>query len=131
MSLFTELKRRNVFRVGVAYAVAAWVLLQVFDVIGEILELPPDGLLPVRASADGSSAESVLSFGFAPGGSYGDRVLLDLAALLGSLGPIGLGRPSSFPTSSRCLRIPKTALCRPSATGSFPLPEYSFTRRAS
>ena len=43
MSLFQELKRRNVFRVGVAYAVAAWVLLQVFDVVGEILELPAWG----------------------------------------------------------------------------------------
>ncbi len=40
MSFFDELKRRNVFRVGAAYAVAAWVLLQMFDVIGEILELP-------------------------------------------------------------------------------------------
>ena len=40
MKLFEELKRRNVFRVGVAYAVAAWVLLQVFDVVGEILDLP-------------------------------------------------------------------------------------------
>lgn len=43
MSFFEELRRRNVFRVGVAYAIAAWVLLQVFDVIGEILELPPWG----------------------------------------------------------------------------------------
>jgi FimV-like protein len=43
MSFITELKRRNVFRVGFAYAVAAWVLLQVFDVIGEILELPAWG----------------------------------------------------------------------------------------
>ncbi|MDX1381392.1 MAG: hypothetical protein R3233_09740, partial [Xanthomonadales bacterium] len=41
MSFFEELKRRNVFRVGAAYAVAAWVLLQVLDVVGEILELPP------------------------------------------------------------------------------------------
>lgn len=31
MSIFDELKRRNVFRVGVAYAVAAWVLLEVAD----------------------------------------------------------------------------------------------------
>jgi TolB-like protein/Flp pilus assembly protein TadD len=43
MSFFAELKRRNVFRVGFAYAVAAWVLLQMFDVIGEILELPAWG----------------------------------------------------------------------------------------
>ena len=28
MSFFNELKRRNVFRVGIAYAVSAWVLLQ-------------------------------------------------------------------------------------------------------
>jgi len=43
MSLLDELRRRNVFRVGIAYAVAAWVLLQVLDVVGEILELPPWG----------------------------------------------------------------------------------------
>ena len=43
MSFFEELKRRNVVRVGIAYAVAAWVLLQMFDVIGEILELPDWG----------------------------------------------------------------------------------------
>jgi len=43
LKLFEELKRRNVFRVGAAYAVAAWVLLQVFDVVGEILELPEWG----------------------------------------------------------------------------------------
>jgi len=43
MTFFGELKRRNVFRVGVAYAVVAWVVLQVLDVVGEILELPAWG----------------------------------------------------------------------------------------
>jgi TolB-like protein len=43
MSFWDELRRRNVFRVGIAYAVASWVLLQVLDVIGEILELPAWG----------------------------------------------------------------------------------------
>ena len=43
MSFFEELKRRNVVRVGIAYAVSAWVLLQLFDIIGEILELPAWG----------------------------------------------------------------------------------------
>jgi adenylate cyclase len=33
MSLIEELKRRNVFRVGIAYAVIAWLLLQVADVV--------------------------------------------------------------------------------------------------
>jgi len=40
LSIFEELKRRNVFRVGVAYAIATWVLLQIVDVITPILELP-------------------------------------------------------------------------------------------
>jgi TolB-like protein/Tfp pilus assembly protein PilF len=43
MSFFNELKRRNVFRVGAAYAVVAWILLQVLDVVGDILEVPPWG----------------------------------------------------------------------------------------
>ena len=43
MSLFEELKRRNVIRVGIAYAVGAWVVLQLTDVVGEILELPEWG----------------------------------------------------------------------------------------
>ena len=40
MSFFAELKRRNVFKVGVAYAVTAWILLQLIDVVGDILALP-------------------------------------------------------------------------------------------
>lgn len=40
MSFFKELRRRNVFRVGAAYLVAAWLLLQIVDVIGPILGLP-------------------------------------------------------------------------------------------
>jgi len=40
MSLFQELKRRNVFRVGIAYVVLGWVLLQVVDVVVPILALP-------------------------------------------------------------------------------------------
>jgi len=40
MTLFTELRRRNVFRVGAAYVVVSWLLLQVVDVVAPILELP-------------------------------------------------------------------------------------------
>ncbi len=39
-SIFAELSRRNVFRVGIAYVVASWLLLQVVDVLADILELP-------------------------------------------------------------------------------------------
>ena len=40
MSLFEELKRRNVFRVGIAYAVSAWVLLQIVDLVLENVNAP-------------------------------------------------------------------------------------------
>nr|NIM85873.1 adenylyl cyclase [Stutzerimonas stutzeri]NIN58503.1 adenylyl cyclase [Xanthomonadales bacterium]NIN73792.1 adenylyl cyclase [Xanthomonadales bacterium]NIO13098.1 adenylyl cyclase [Xanthomonadales bacterium]NIP10896.1 adenylyl cyclase [Xanthomonadales bacterium] len=40
MSFFDELKRRNVFRVGIAYAVGAWLLLQLTEVLSELLKLP-------------------------------------------------------------------------------------------
>ncbi len=39
MSLFNELKRRNVFRVTAAYVVVGWLLLQVGDVVFEALEV--------------------------------------------------------------------------------------------
>jgi hypothetical protein len=39
MSLFEELKRRNVIRVGMAYAVASWLLLQLTDILVPILDL--------------------------------------------------------------------------------------------
>ncbi len=38
--LITELKRRNVFRVGVAYAIVAWLLIEVASVILPALHLP-------------------------------------------------------------------------------------------
>ena len=40
MSLFNELKRRNVFRVSVAYMVVAWLLLQVADILLENFGAP-------------------------------------------------------------------------------------------
>lgn len=40
MSFFGELKRRNVFRVGVSYIVTAWILLQVVDIVLENITAP-------------------------------------------------------------------------------------------
>jgi TolB-like protein/Flp pilus assembly protein TadD len=40
MSFIRELKRRNVFRVGIAYLVVAWLLLQVSDTLVPALHLP-------------------------------------------------------------------------------------------
>ncbi len=39
-SLFTELKRRNVLRVGAAYLVGGWILIQVADALFPALNLP-------------------------------------------------------------------------------------------
>jgi TolB-like protein/Tfp pilus assembly protein PilF len=40
VSIFKELRRRNVFKVGIAYAVTTWILLQLTDVISGIMVLP-------------------------------------------------------------------------------------------
>ena len=40
MSLFEELKRRNVFRVGIAYVITAWLILQLSDIVLDNIEAP-------------------------------------------------------------------------------------------
>jgi TolB-like protein/tetratricopeptide (TPR) repeat protein len=40
MSLITEIKRRNVFKVAVVYAIVAWLIAQVIAVVDEPLRLP-------------------------------------------------------------------------------------------
>jgi len=40
MGLFSELKRRNVFRVAIAYLISAWLLIQLADILVPMLTLP-------------------------------------------------------------------------------------------
>ena len=40
VGFIAELRRRNVVRVGIAYVVVAWVLLQVGDIVFDFLEVP-------------------------------------------------------------------------------------------
>ncbi|MEL6215023.1 MAG: hypothetical protein AAFQ99_05025, partial [Pseudomonadota bacterium] len=40
MSLFSELKRRSVIRVAAAYAVVAWLVLQIVDIVVDVAEAP-------------------------------------------------------------------------------------------
>jgi len=40
MSFIAELKRRNVFRVGIAYVITAWLILQVADIVLDNIEAP-------------------------------------------------------------------------------------------
>ena len=57
MSLFKELKRRNVFRVGIAYTVATWLLIQVTDTVFPRIGLPDSAVTLVIA---------LLAIGFIP-----------------------------------------------------------------
>ena len=40
MSFFSEIKRRNVFKVGIAYAIVAWLLIQITATVAPALHLP-------------------------------------------------------------------------------------------
>ncbi|MBT8062479.1 MAG: hypothetical protein HKO64_12655 [Xanthomonadales bacterium] len=57
MSFFEELKRRNVFRVGIAYGVATWLLIQVTDTVFPRIGLPDSAVTLVIA---------LLAIGFIP-----------------------------------------------------------------
>lgn len=57
MSLIQELKRRNVIRVAVLYLVAAWLLLQLTDVLSSLLSVPESA---------GSTVVMLLVLGFIP-----------------------------------------------------------------
>ena len=49
MNFFKELKRRNVFRVGIAYTVATWLLIQVTDTVFPRIGLPDSAVTLVIA----------------------------------------------------------------------------------
>ena len=57
MSLFQELKRRNVIRIAILYLVSSWVLLQLADVLSSLLNAP---------EAAGSIVVMLLILGFFP-----------------------------------------------------------------
>lgn len=40
MSFFEELKRSNVFRVGIVYAVTAWILIRAFSLYLSVINAP-------------------------------------------------------------------------------------------
>jgi len=64
VNIFEELKRRNVFRVGIAYLVTAWVLLQVADIILQNIHAP-DWVIQVFMLALGLGFPVALIFAWA------------------------------------------------------------------
>ncbi len=49
MSFFEELKRRNVVKMAVLYAVASWLIIQIGDVLFDTFDLPSSWLRLVVA----------------------------------------------------------------------------------
>jgi len=65
MSFFRELKRRNVYRVGILYAVIGWLILQVADVTISMLVLPDwTGKLVLLMLATGFPVALILAWAF-------------------------------------------------------------------
>ncbi len=65
MSFFKELKRRNVFRVGLAYAMISWLVLQITDVVVPIFALQPwAGKLVFLMLAAGLPVALILAWAF-------------------------------------------------------------------
>ena len=63
MSLFTELKRRNVIRVAIFYLAGAWLLIQVLETLFPIYELPETSIqVVVTILAIGSIPALILSW---------------------------------------------------------------------
>ncbi len=54
MSLFKELKRKNVIRIAGIYAVVAWILMQVAGTLEDSLNLPQ--CMPITVSYDSKLA---------------------------------------------------------------------------
>jgi len=64
-ALFAELMRRNVIRVGIAYLVAGWVVLQIADILIDFLEMPDwSGKLVVLLLALGFPLALVFAWAF-------------------------------------------------------------------
>src|SRR5210317_1598491 len=65
MGFFAELGRRNVFRVGAAYLVLAWLVIQVTDTVAPALNLPEWTLgLVVRIGIVGYPCALIFSWAF-------------------------------------------------------------------
>ena len=114
MSFFSELKRRNVYRVAALYLIVSWVVLQVVDVVTEFMPLPEwTGRLVFVLLAAGFPVSLVLAWaieltpegirldsppeGAARSRRRGDRILLAGVAVILLVGAWQLLGPASLP----------------------------------
>jgi hypothetical protein len=76
MSFLSELKRRNVLRVGIAYLAGAWLLIQIADTLFPVFELPNSSMRAVVIVLGvGFIPAMILAWAFelTPGGFAPDR----------------------------------------------------------
>ena len=128
MSLLGEIKRRKVFKVAAVYAVMAWLIIQIIDVIKEPLQLPerldtvvivllavgfPIAMVLAWAldlTPNGIEAESELRAGDPKSPLPGQSVTLVLQALV--LVAVGFLVVDHFFSASRDLSSPDTQQVR-------------------
>ena len=64
MSFIKELKRRNIFRMAALYAIAAWVIMQVAEMLNDFAKLPdwigPAILVPDKKFHEQSNSLPIL-----------------------------------------------------------------------
>ena len=91
MSLFNELRRRNVFKVGAAYAVVSWLVVQVASIVMPAFEFPPwafRSLLGLVAAGFVLAVVVAWIYELTPRGIRRTRSLFEAQALLRSTAPI-------------------------------------------
>ncbi len=106
MSLFAELKRRNVFRVGLFYLVASWLVVQIAETVLPVFDVPDEfvrGIVVVLAIGFVPALVFAWAFELTPDGLKRDRDVrvepetkqqtvqkLNVATLIAALLAIGL-----------------------------------------
>jgi hypothetical protein len=90
-NLFTELKRRNVYKVAVAYAVVGWLLVQIATQVFPFFEIPNWVVrLVIAAFAIGFPIALVIAWAF-------------------ELTPEGLERTEAVPVEGAPLKMPENS----------------------
>ena len=138
MSLFGELKRRNVFRVAAAYVVLSWLLLQVADLLMDLLELPDTwgkaifgllviGIVPVvvfswvyEMTPEGLKRESEVNREASITTETGNKLNITIVFLL--IVAIGVYSVDNFILDERQHPVPATVDARDDETGETSLP---------
>ena len=108
-NFFTELKRRNVYKVAVAYAVVGWLLIQIATTTFPVLQIPTWAMrLVVVLVLLGFPIALVLAWAYEMTPEGIQRTHRGCAGFLGRGGGVDCSRP--WPMAARCLAFPRAAV---------------------